>query len=99
MVTIKAPNKNYNGSTYGVPFVNGVGHTDNTWLVQMFKEAGYVVADGTEVEPVEEEEKANSALLDKMTLTELKDYAAENNIDLGGATRKADIVALIEKEG
>lgn len=37
--------------------------------------------------------------LKKMTLTELKDYAAENNIDLGGATRKADIVALIEKEG
>ena len=43
--------------------------------------------------------ESNVSNLKKMTLTELKDYAAENNIDLGGATRKADIVALIEKEG
>lgn len=37
--------------------------------------------------------------LKKMTLTELKDYAAENNIDLGKTVKKADIVALLMKEG
>lgn len=31
-----------------------------------------------------------------MTVQQLKDYAAENGIDLGGATLKADILAAIK---
>lgn len=34
---------------------------------------------------------------DKMNLDELKAYAAENNIDLGEATKKADILKVIQE--
>lgn len=40
------------------------------------------------------EEKA--ADFDEMTVAELKAYAAANNIDLGEATKKADILAAIK---
>lgn len=36
--------------------------------------------------------------LDKMTVDELKQYAADNGIDLGDATKKADILAAIKSE-
>jgi hypothetical protein len=37
--------------------------------------------------------------IDKMTVEELKAYAAEKGIDLGDATKKADIRAAIELAG
>jgi hypothetical protein len=42
--------------------------------------------------------ESNVSNLKKMTLTELKDYAAEKGVDLGEAAKKADIVALLTKE-
>lgn len=33
--------------------------------------------------------------IDKMTVAQLKEYAAENDIDLGTAEKKADILAII----
>ena len=33
---------------------------------------------------------------DSMTVRDLRQYAADNNIDLGAATRKADVIAAIE---
>lgn len=41
-------------------------------------------------------EGEDSADLDAMTVDELKAFAAENGIDLGDATKKADIRAAIE---
>ncbi len=35
--------------------------------------------------------------LDKKTVAELKEYAEENGVDLTGVTKKADIIAAIEK--
>ncbi len=34
--------------------------------------------------------------IDEMTVAELKQYAAENGIDLGTATKKSDILATIQ---
>lgn len=39
---------------------------------------------------------AETKPIDKMTLAELKQYAAEKGIDLGTATKKADILAVIQ---
>lgn len=47
-----------------------------------------------EASEVVEEAAANP--IDKMTVEELKAYAAEKGIDLGDATKKADIRAAIE---
>ena len=59
MAKITVPtNKSYNGIDFGVPFVNGVAETEDTWLITMFKEKGYnveevaeEVAEEVEVEP------------------------------------------------
>ena len=47
---------------------------------------------------VKSDAESNVSNLKKMTLTELKDYAAEKGVDLGEAAKKADIVALLTKE-
>ncbi|WKV08193.1 hypothetical protein Q2T46_11710 [Thermoanaerobacterium sp. CMT5567-10] len=43
MPKIYAPNKEYTGYSAGVFFINGIGYTDNKWLIQWFKEQGYEV--------------------------------------------------------
>lgn len=37
--------------------------------------------------------------IEEMTIAELKDYAAALNIELGDATKKADILAVIRNAG
>lgn len=54
-ITIKS-NPNYNGVDFGVPFVNGVAETEDTWLITMFKEKGYDVEEATTEEEPEEVE-------------------------------------------
>ena len=57
--------------------------------------------DGSEgsQEPEGEQQEATpeQMSLEDMTLAELKDYAKEHDIDLNGASRKADILAAIQK--
>lgn len=43
MAKILAPNKHYNGVSATVPFVNGVGQSDNPHLINWFKSNGYTV--------------------------------------------------------
>ncbi|MDQ0269944.1 hypothetical protein [Cytobacillus purgationiresistens] len=46
------------------------------------------------ISKVEKEPKT----LDSMTVTELKEYSAENNINLGEAKKKEEILAVIKLE-
>lgn len=67
----------------GVQFANGQAVINECPLVNWYKEhAGYVV---------EEEDPFAS-----MKVEELKAYAAEKEIDLGEATKRADILAIIK---
>lgn len=55
----------------------------------------------TEEEPTSDPEDAADtpatvSILDGMTVAQMKEYAANNDIDLGNATKKADIRAAIE---
>ncbi len=50
-------------------------------------------ADGTPVEP----DASQPVDFDMMTRDQLRDHAAANGIDLGDATKKADIVAAIQQ--
>lgn len=43
-----------------------------------------------------QDEPEQAELLEKMTVAQLKAYAAENGIDLNGATKKADIIEAIK---
>ncbi len=55
-VKIYAPNEDYSGSSAGVTFVNGVGETDNLYLIEWFKNHGYKV-DEVDEESIDSEEK------------------------------------------
>ena len=45
MAKIIAPNKQYTGVSASVPFVNGVGQTDNKNLISWFETHGYNVVE------------------------------------------------------
>lgn len=45
MTKIYAPNKQYSGLSASVRFVDGVGETDNSILLEWFREHGYKVED------------------------------------------------------
>lgn len=67
-------------------FVKGVFETNDEALAYKLKGMGYTV-----------EGKADAKPLDKMNVDELKAYAAEHNIDLGDAAKKADILKAIQE--
>lgn len=90
---ILSPNKQYTGNSAGVEFVQGIGHCTNPHLISWFQEKGYTVV---------EEDKDEDLDFKKMTVKKLKEYAEANGIDLGEATKKADILEKIvtwQKEG
>lgn len=71
-------------------FNRGVAYTNDTAKADILRAKGYIV----EGEPDQVEVQADP--LKKMTVDELKEYAATNGIDLGEATKKADILAAIQ---
>lgn len=86
----KTPNMLWDGKTKKIIAKfneKGVFETDNKEVAEKLKALGHTVVEAAE------EKKTN---VDEMTVDELKAYAAANNIDLGEATKKADILAAIK---
>lgn len=90
MTKVYAPNKQYNGLSASVMFLNGVGETDDPHLLAWFESKGYTV------EHPEPDSSNSDVPIDKMTVPQLKEYAAEKKIDLGEATKKEDILKVIQ---
>lgn len=67
-------------------FVKGVFETNDEAVAEKLKGMGYEVTG-----------EADAKSIDDMKVDELKAYAAENNIDLGEATKKADILKIIQE--
>lgn len=67
-------------------FVKGVLETNDETLVSKLEAMGHTV-----------EGKADATPIEKMKLEELQAYAAEHSIDLGEATKKADILNIIHE--
>lgn len=67
-------------------FVKGVFETNDKAVAEKLKGMGYEVTGEADAKPIED-----------MKVDELKAYAAENNIDLGEATKKADILKIIQE--
>jgi len=57
MAKVFAPNKQYNGISAGVTFVNGVGETTDPYLLSWFKDKGYQVEENKESENIDESEE------------------------------------------
>lgn len=48
---IYAPNKGFSGISASVVFVNGVGETENKYLIEWFRAKGYLVDDKSVKKP------------------------------------------------
>jgi hypothetical protein len=83
---VETPVKNFCGvGAGGVQFAYGKAEVHEGWVLNWYKEHGYKVT-----------EKATD--IDKMTVEQLKEYATANNIDLGDATKKAEILDIIKNQ-
>ncbi|MDE5577383.1 MAG: SAP domain-containing protein [Oscillospiraceae bacterium] len=99
--------RNYTGEHMGLSFTQGTAHTEDAFLASRLQSKGYKVTpdesvDGEAVSASDEitEEhaaaaEAGSVGLEEMTVPQLKEYAAKNGIDLGGARTKAEFVSAI----
>lgn len=67
-------------------FVKGVFETNDEQIAFKLKSMGHTVTGEADAKP-----------LDDMKVEELKAYAAEHNIELGDAAKKADILKIIQE--
>lgn len=103
--------RNFSGEHMGLVFTQGTAHTEDAFLASRLQSKGYKVtpdeSDGRKVVSDQGEAaeahvtaaEAGSLALEDMTVQQLKDHAANNGIDLGGARTKAEIVAAIYAAG
>ncbi len=73
MTKIYAKNKNFNGVSASIHFTNGVGETDDKYLIEWFKKHGYEVGEKSTLDDEQQEP----------TLDDLKKIADELGIDYG----------------
>lgn len=101
---IYALNKNYNGISANVTFVNGVGETDRPHLIEWFRKHGYGIEEieqklsDTEAETDEETLEVMILSLDSIDKTDveqLKAYANQKGIDIGQSTSARGILQKI----
>lgn len=83
---IRTPVKGFTGEVVGVAFAGGVGHTDDPNRLAYFRRHGYEIVTEAESTPKKAED---------MTKAELIAHAQANNIDLGDAKTKAEILAAV----
>lgn len=94
MAKIYSPNKSYTGVSASIAFSKGIGETEDTHLIEWFKEHGYKIVEETEQN--QQTNIENEKPVDEMTVDELKAYAEGKNIDLTGLTKKEDILNKIK---
>jgi len=91
MVTIKAPNKKYNGVSAGVQFRDGTAQTDNERAIEWFREKGYEVVE----EQSSDDELLTEATLKKKSVEKLKEICEEKSITIPEGAKKDEVIALI----
>lgn len=109
MYQIETVNKAYTGCIAGVEIINGLGVTDDPMAVSYFERHGALVTPLAKPSKPSEAEEGGVGADDVDTLNawpegeptekwrthELDAYAAAHNIDLTGASNKAEKVELI----
>lgn len=100
-------NSAFTGDHMGLTFTHGEAHTDDHFLASRLRSKGYAVTadEGVSGEAVHDSGEVTEAHvfaaeagknpLEEMTVPLLKEYAAKNDIDLGGARNKPEIISAI----
>ena len=99
MAKIEAPQKDFTDIMVGVAFINGVGHTDDPWLIQRFKDWKFTVTEEEEIEQQQTETPQEVALVMPApddTNDAMKAYLDAKGIEYDAKATKADLWALIE---
>ncbi|MGG4397237.1 hypothetical protein ABEX25_23310 [Paenibacillus thiaminolyticus] len=78
MAKVYAPNQQYTGVSASVPFINGVGETDNPHLLEWFENRGYTV-ERLEKEPEKEPEGTDDKTAEPPAETPEKEPEAKPN--------------------
>ena len=86
MAKIYSNNKQFNGISASVNFVNGVGETKVSHLIFWFTEHGYIV----------EEEKRETSIYDSMNYKKLTELAKERGFNGIGLKKEPLIIALLD---
>ena len=66
---IYSPNKEYTGVSASVPFCNGMGETDDPYLIEWFRKHGYKVETGS-TEELDIKEPANEESVEEELVEE-----------------------------
>lgn len=97
----------FSGEHMGLVFTRGTAHTSDAFLASRLKSKGYGVASdevavgeavhapGEVTEAHVTVTEAGKISLEEMTVSLLRERAAEKGVDLGGARTKAEIIAAI----
>lgn len=106
--TISIPeNSAFTGDHMGLTFTHGKAHTDDYFLASRLQSKGYTVTadevaggeavhdSGEVTEAHVSAAEAGAIPLEEMTVPMLKEHAAKNGIDLGGARNKPEIISAI----
>ena len=88
MAKIYCNNKEFNGISATVAFVNGVGETNIPHLISWFQENGYTII----------EEKREPSVYDSMNYKELTELAKERGFNGIGLKKEQLIKALIDSD-
>lgn len=97
---------NFTGEHMGLVFTQGTAHTEDAFLASRLQSKGYTVTadegvsgeavhDSGEVTEAHAAAEAGEIPLEEMTVPLLKEHAAKNGIDLGGARNKSEIISAI----
>lgn len=86
---IHTPNPGVNAEIAGVAFTKGVGESDDEHALTYFRRHGYRI-DEPEAPAFPDGDPAESWKADQ-----LRAYAAKHNVEVKGATTKAEILAAI----
>ncbi len=100
-------NSQFTGEHMGLVFTHGEAHTEDAFLASRLRSKGYVVTadegiggeavhdSGEAAEGRVSDAEAGAIPLEEMTVPLLKEHAAKNGIDLGGARNKPEIISAI----
>lgn len=88
MAKIYAPNKRYTGVSAGVSFLNGVGETEDKWLINWFKSKGYIIE--------EQEQDEDEINLEELTVDELRQIAKDRKVEGYSKMKKEELIEALE---
>lgn len=106
MAKIICPNKQYTGVSASVPFVNGVGETEDQHVIEWFKSHGYEVEepDAAELElsipnpipnPIPDQDGEGKSE-PELTVKEIKEQLDAKGIEYNPRAKKDELLALLK---